>query len=161
MLHLEKGLVPFWDDVLIDWRSTDAELSVNRPERREVVMVFDRPWEGNATDFFTILEGGGLYRMYYETWSFFDPTYTEGINVCYAESRDGIHWEKPDLGLCDFRGSRHNNIIMSDIPDNITVMKDENPACPPKDGTRPSCQILTLADTKAHSRKRRGIPSSA
>ena len=56
MLHIEKGLIPFWDDKLIDKRFTDAELSVNRPERREVVMVCDQPWEGNATDFFTILK---------------------------------------------------------------------------------------------------------
>jgi hypothetical protein len=132
MLHIEKGLVPFWDDTLIDGRFTDAELSVCRPEKKEVVMVCDREWEGDSTDFFTILKDDGFYRMYYETWSLFDPAYTEGINVCYAESRDGIRWEKPDLGLCEFRGSKHNNILMLRIPDNITVMKDENPACPPE-----------------------------
>jgi hypothetical protein len=31
--------------------------------------------------------------------------------VCYAESADGIRWEKPDLGLVEFRGSLHNNLI--------------------------------------------------
>ncbi len=132
MLHLEKGLVPFWDDALIDRRFTDAELSVNRPEKRDIVMTCNQPWEGDSTNFFTILKDDGFYRMYYETWSLFDPSYTEGINVCYAESRDGIHWEKPDLGLCEFRGSKHNNILMLRIPDNITVMKDDNPACQPE-----------------------------
>ena len=132
MTHLTKGLVPFWDDFLIDRRFTTAELSVNHPVKTDISMVCDQPWEGNATDFFTIVKDDGFYRMYYETWSFFDPTYTEGINVCYAESRDGIHWEKPVLGLCDFRGSRENNIIMTNIPDNIVVMKDDNPACPPE-----------------------------
>ncbi|MBO4407253.1 MAG: hypothetical protein J5849_06080 [Clostridia bacterium] len=132
MLHLSKGLVPFWDDHLIDRRFTDARLEAVRPERAEIVMTCDQPWEGDSTDFFTILKDDGFFRMYYETWSLFDPAYHEGINVCYAESRDGIHWEKPDLGLCEFRGSTHNNIIMREIPDNITVMKDENPACPPE-----------------------------
>ena len=28
-----------------------------------------------------------------------------------AESADGIRWTKPDLGLVEFRGSRHNNIV--------------------------------------------------
>lgn len=32
--------------------------------------------------------------------------------VCYAESKDGIHWEKPNLGLCTWNGSRQNNILM-------------------------------------------------
>ena len=28
---------------------------------------------------------------------------------CYAESWDGIHWEKPPLDLFSFRGSQRNN----------------------------------------------------
>ena len=33
--------------------------------------------------------------------------------VLYAESADGIHWRKPELGLVEFAGSRRNNIVMS------------------------------------------------
>lgn len=33
------------------------------------------------------------------------------MGVCYAVSEDGIHWSKPDLGLIDFNGSRHNNLV--------------------------------------------------
>ncbi len=132
MLTVTAGLVPFWDDSLIDRGRTDAVLSVNRPTKADVVMTFDRPWDGNADNFFSIVRDDGFYRMYYEAWSFFDPTYTEGISVCYAESRDGLRWERPSLGLCAFRGSTDNNIIMRGIQDNIVVMKDENPACPPQ-----------------------------
>ncbi len=35
--------------------------------------------------------------------------------LCYATSGDGLHWEKPDLGLVEFNGSRHNNLV--DLPD--------------------------------------------
>jgi len=35
--------------------------------------------------------------------------YFDGI--CYAVSEDGIHWEKPNLGLIDYNGSRNNNLI--------------------------------------------------
>jgi len=35
---------------------------------------------------------------------------------CYAESRDGIHWDKPDLGIFEFRGSKKNNIFYSFNP---------------------------------------------
>ena len=31
--------------------------------------------------------------------------------TCYAESKDGIHWEKPDLGIVEWQGSRRNNIL--------------------------------------------------
>ena len=132
MINVTKGLVPFWDDYMIDTARTTATLSSNTPAKRGVVMDFDQPWDGNGNDFFTIIKDDGIYRMYYETWTCFDPTYTEGINVCYAESKDGIHWERPNLGICEFRGSRDNNIIMTRIYDNITVMKDENPNCPPE-----------------------------
>ena len=138
--HLEKGLYPFWSEELIDTECSDLRPGVNRPERRERVMVFDRPWEGDGTNFFTIVKDDGFYRLYYEAWAFWwykSPyengiNHKDGINVCYAESRDGIHWERPDLGLCEFHGSKHNNIIMLRIPDNFTVMKDKNPDCPPE-----------------------------
>jgi len=31
----------------------------------------------------------------------------------YAESTDGIHWTKPELGLIEFRGSKKNNILLT------------------------------------------------
>ena len=33
--------------------------------------------------------------------------------LCYAESDDGIHWRKPKLGICDFKGSKANNIVLT------------------------------------------------
>lgn len=130
MIHIENGLVPFWDDYLIDEELTTATLSVNAPQKRDVVMVCDKPWEGNATDFFTIINDDGLYRMYYEGWSLDDNPLR--IVVCYAESRDGINWVKPNLGIVEYNGSKDNNIIIDKLPDNFTVMKDTNPGCPPE-----------------------------
>jgi hypothetical protein len=42
----------------------------------------------------------------------------ERINccICYATSKDGITWEKPSLGLVEFKGSRNNNIVKLDAP---------------------------------------------
>jgi len=34
------------------------------------------------------------------------------MGVCYAVSKDGIHWEKPELGLVEFGGNKRNNILM-------------------------------------------------
>ena len=30
----------------------------------------------------------------------------------YAESKDGIHWEKPSLGLVEYKGNRDNNLVL-------------------------------------------------
>ncbi|MDE0177800.1 MAG: hypothetical protein OXP36_04325 [Gammaproteobacteria bacterium] len=31
--------------------------------------------------------------------------------VCLAKSQDGRSWEKPDLGLVEYHGSKHNNLV--------------------------------------------------
>ena len=31
--------------------------------------------------------------------------------LCYATSKDGVHWEKPNLGKVEFDGSRNNNLL--------------------------------------------------
>ena len=33
--------------------------------------------------------------------------------TCYAESTDGIHWEKPDLGLYEVMGTKKNNVVLA------------------------------------------------
>lgn len=40
------------------------------------------------------------------------PTYGRLTAIGYAESKDGIHWVKPNLGLTEFQGSTNNNILM-------------------------------------------------
>ena len=51
------------DDWLIE-RLSGARLELQHPEPQEVVMVFDRPWEGNCTNLATVLQDGeGGYLM--------------------------------------------------------------------------------------------------
>ena len=51
--------------------------------------------------------------------------------VCYAESTDGINWEKPSLGLVEFDGSTDNNIIWDGVgTHNFSPFLDKRPGCP-------------------------------
>lgn len=133
MIHISKGLEPLWDDYLIDVKFTDAELVANKPERVGTIMKFDEPWEGGCTDFFHVIKDDDIYRMYYLAWSLgWKDMPKEGLHVCYAESKDGINWIRPNLRLYEYHGSKDNNILFG--PDNIIdgffVMKDNNPDCP-------------------------------
>ena len=84
-----------------------VSLQVNPPESREVVIKPDRPWEQLMISFFlTVLDEGGKLRLWYICR---DSDNTP--NVAYAESTDGIHWLKPNLGLVEYRGSRDNNLV--------------------------------------------------
>lgn len=74
------------------------------------VMVSDKPWESMSNGWGTLLVEDGHWRLWYEAW---DEEYRDDFDgrLCYAESADGEHWEKPELGLVEYRGSTANNII--------------------------------------------------
>ena len=79
----------------------------------------DRPWEGNACFTFTIFQDENRYRMYYRGWHFVTGKKLEFPRrqvTCYAESLDGIHWYRPQLGLVEFEGSKRNNILPGSAP---------------------------------------------
>lgn len=150
------------DRYLIDRFAGKAELRLHSPTPREIAMTFDQPWEGNASGYPTVIQDGDIYRMYYRGHRYVvdNPPLRQAQAevVCYAESRDGIRWVKPNLGLFDWpatrdnSGSRKNNIIWRGGPEthNFAPFKDTNPACPPEQrykaigGTVTSKGLLTF-----------------
>ena len=96
----------FVDDWLVDV-ATSTTLVLHRPRAAEIVLRLDEPWEDTTAAYFTVFKDGDLYRMYYRCHNDANET------TCYAESSDGIHWEKPSLGLFPFEGSTENNIVWS------------------------------------------------
>ena len=75
------------------------------------VLVADRPWESMAVGWGTLLHEDGRFRLWYEAW---DEHYRDDFDgrLCYAESADGEHWDKPNLGLVEYQGSRANNLLL-------------------------------------------------
>lgn len=125
----------FVDHFLIERLHGDAALHLHQPRPEEVVLVTDRPWEGNTCAYYTVFEDEGRYRMYYRGSHFDEEAEAPGhLEVtCYAESHDGIHWSKPNLGLYEFEGSKENNIVWDGIGTHcFTVFKDTNPQCAPE-----------------------------
>ena len=125
----------FVDDALIEKFAGQAERRLHSPVPREVALKFDQPWEGNASGYPTVFRDNDLYRMWYRGHRFLvngQPLrQAQGEVVCYAESRDGITWQKPNLGLFPWNGSKENNIIWMGGPEthNFAPFKDTNPAC--------------------------------
>ena len=129
-VHIGSWRELFVDDYLID-KLNGTELQLHHPTPQEVCLVTDEPWEGNTCGYFTIFQDDSLYRMYYRGSHSGKPEHREV--TCYAESRDGIHWKKPDLGLHEFNGSKENNIIWDSLgTHNFTPFKDHNPEAKPQ-----------------------------
>ena len=104
--------------------------------------------------YMTVILDGDRYRAYYRQC---DPSFTgeqhdghEGEITCYAESRDGVEWAMPDLGLCLVNGARHNNAILRRPPycHNFAPFLDANPAADP------AARYKALAGTHPHG----GLP---
>ena len=134
-IDIGSRLELFVDDYLIDKMTGDAEQRLHKPAPHEVVLVTDKPWEGNTSAYYTVFQDGELYRMYYRG-SHYD-TETRRMShrqvACYAESTDGINWTKPELGLFEFEGSKQNNIVWDGVgTHNFTPFKDPDPDCPPE-----------------------------
>jgi hypothetical protein len=59
----------------------------------------------------TVIQIGDELRMWYlgqGDKATFDPP---GMLPMYATSKDGLHWEKPKLGLVTYNGNKQNNLI--------------------------------------------------
>jgi hypothetical protein len=114
-------------------RERNIALVVNRPEKTgDRIIIADKPWESFIVNaWVTVMEDEGRVRMWYEAYSAETPSDTQA-RLCYAESQDGIHFTKPELGLIEFRGSEKNNIVFDGKPGwyhGGTVFKD--PTAPP------------------------------
>lgn len=77
------------------------------------VFTFDKPWEGAFSGYATVLQDGGLLRMYYRGLPNAGRDGSSLEVTCYAESKDGVHWTKPDLDLFPLPDHPVNNIILT------------------------------------------------
>lgn len=53
------------------------------------------------------------------------------MGLCYAVSNNGIHWEKPELGIVEFGGNKKNNILLREV-NGAGVFKDLHELDPAK-----------------------------
>ena len=128
--HIGSRLELLVDDWLIDSRR-DLSFQLHRPVRAETVLQPEQPWEGTNLGHVSILRDGERYRMYYRGYHNPGFSWSENIVTCYAESRDGIHWIKPNLGLVEWEGSKDNIIITrGQRGAYLTPFRDPRPGVP-------------------------------
>ncbi len=83
-----------------------------RDRTEEPVLRADKPWEDMCVNAATVIREGKRWRMWYGAY---DHTYKRDDDacLCYAESPDGLHWTKSNLGLVEYQGDTNNNILIS------------------------------------------------
>lgn len=78
----------------------------------------------------SIIKVGAKYRMWYRAQSdrvTAAGNVVSGARLAYAESDDGIHWLKPELGLTEFSGNTRNNLLR--MPESLDYAKTEPLSC--------------------------------
>ena len=97
----DPGLHLFLDDEEVQ-DHPDFTRKVQHPQRlQDPVLEPDRPWEGESVEVWgSVLydDEEGIFKMWYRTF--------EGSPRCYATSKDGVSWDKPDLGSSPSTGQR-------------------------------------------------------
>ena len=132
--------------LLVDERIVEDVWNLRREVMRPAkcmanpLVVGDRPWEdksvGGSYVMFDAEEK--LFKMWYNVFRYVgwrneeENWYT--YSICYAESRNGFNWDKPELGIVEFEGSSKNNLIMQGEwwATVGTVLKENNEADPAK-----------------------------
>ena len=145
-VHIGSRLELFVDNSMVHELRGGVRLQLHRPCRRDIVFRTDAPWEGNGSGYQSVFRDGDRLRVYYRGGHHVasaayadDPISWE--TLCLAESDDGIHWTRPELGLIEFRGSTRNNLLLNadmvaevgGSPAHTAVFKDTNPDCVPEE----------------------------
>ena len=137
-----------FDDYSVPWRH-NLKLTLVAADKHPANPVLRRgpagaPDHGHAVLYGTVLKQGDTFRMWYlgmhETENKSGQAPGWWRPMCYAESKDGVQWTKPELGLVEFNGSTKNNICLIEgephsltrVNDFLSVLFDEAEADPAK-----------------------------
>ena len=104
---LVGGRELFLDDYRIDTAYFVGRVVHQAEITPQPIIRADKPWEGSAYIYGSVYKIDGKFRMWYTAHNNIAPNY----HTAYAESTDGVHWTKPELGIVDYKGSKANNLV--------------------------------------------------
>jgi len=131
-------------DTRVIQSATGARLTFGTIEKDPHNPLFraDKPWENALNNLYPNVlfdEQERLFKLWYKCVlndkdviaKMENPTtiHNQGWFLLYATSKDGIAWQKPELGLYKFDGSTRNNAVARDTP-NVGVFKDPHDSDP-------------------------------
>ncbi|MCP4642280.1 MAG: hypothetical protein GY851_17680 [bacterium] len=138
--------------LVLDARVIDSTINATltvgavKKDPRNPLFREDKPWEPRYDNLYANVlfdEAEGVYRCWYSPFIIDERTTStppekrpatrylgarprgREMGVCYAESRDGIVWKKPELGLVEFDGSTANNLVVRG-PHGAGVFRDDH-----------------------------------
>lgn len=111
----------------------NAEVTLGAVTKHAANPLFgeDRPWEKRFDNVYANVlydDEEEIYKCWYSPFVVdqsskgmtlqerrglaYRPPRNREMAICYATSKDGLSWDKPELGIVEYAGSRANNILM-------------------------------------------------
>ncbi len=131
-IDIGHRLEPFVDRYLLE-STSNVTHRLHQPVPGEVVLTFDKPWEGRYCGYVTVIADDDRYRLYYRGLPNAGKDGSDAEVTCVAESADGITFTRPSLGLFEADGSKENNIVLANaapFSHNFAPFVDSRPDCP-------------------------------
>ena len=91
-------------------------MKLHPPVYAGVAMHYNEPWEGACSGLASVSRTAISIACIIVAFPTRFSSDTEETVLCYAESRDGITWTRPRIGLVEFKGSKDNNILFAWSP---------------------------------------------
>ena len=118
------------------------KLVVNPPAKAEMVLLPEKPWEKAVLGYYsTIIEDEGIYKLWYDAFVGGDVSKNFPRSLCYATSKDGIHWQRENVNLFNWMGHEENNIVMPGTCGSVMI----DPKAPKEERYKALCIIHTSA----------------
>lgn len=117
----------FVDNFWIGELGSGVERRLHSPVRRNTAIAAEHSWEKGGVSYMVTFPDQGKYRAWYRCDCEMPPKGERLPLIAYAESDDGITWEKPTLGSIEFEGSRENNLVWAGPGNNMSPFRDDNP----------------------------------
>lgn len=115
--------LPFLTELFLDNAMIEATPGVSRrlhqPRKHLLnpVVRCDRWWEGNILEPYTTMydDKEKRFKMWARTGSDWKSSHVGGhaAYMTYLTSSDGVHWDKPKLGVVEIAGRRDHNIVFT------------------------------------------------
>ena len=113
-IHIGSRRELFVDQFLID-KLNGTQLQLHTPRDEGIALKFDAPWEGGFSGYVSIVRIGDKLRAYYRGKPVANKDGSDDEVTCCAESDDGIHWTRPDVGAYEVQGTRKNNVVLMKV----------------------------------------------
>jgi hypothetical protein len=130
-LAVSDGYLLLDSRVVAETQNARLTLGTVQKHASNPLMAEDKPWEVRFDNLYANVlydPADRLYKCWYSPFivdlsskgmslaqrnsTRYRPPPGREMGVCYAVSRDGLKWEKPELNLVEFEGGKANNLVL-------------------------------------------------